>query len=194
MPVEGIIQPPLGVGSGLGNSCSPNFSWWQVGTRTQWNPHPDLDIGIDVTWNHLNTAYKGLGDPGALGVVSGVALSANGVSSGRSGLRQRSGRDQRLLPRPAQLPALSRETSMTTRAGPAPALFIFGTCPVRQEERVERESSPVIASGEAISLHLLMHLRMRDCSQSSSLRLPKARPEELAMTPIASPSSGAARG
>jgi hypothetical protein len=44
-----------------GNSCSPNSSWWQVGTRTQWNPHPDLDIGVDVLWTHLNTAYKGNG-------------------------------------------------------------------------------------------------------------------------------------
>jgi porin-like protein len=42
-----------------GNSCSPDTSWWQVGTRTQWNPHPDLDIGLDVLWTHLNTAYKG---------------------------------------------------------------------------------------------------------------------------------------
>jgi hypothetical protein len=44
---------------GAGNSCSPDSSWWQVGTRTQWNPHPDLDIGLDVLWTHLNTAYKG---------------------------------------------------------------------------------------------------------------------------------------
>ena len=42
-----------------GNSCSPDNSWWQVGTRTQWNPHPDLDIGLDILWTHLNTAYKG---------------------------------------------------------------------------------------------------------------------------------------
>jgi hypothetical protein len=42
-----------------GNSCSPSFSFWQAGTRTQWNPHPDLDIGVDVLWTHLNTAYKG---------------------------------------------------------------------------------------------------------------------------------------
>jgi hypothetical protein len=42
-----------------GNSCSPDSSWWQVGTRTQWNPHPDLDIGLDILWTHLNTAYKG---------------------------------------------------------------------------------------------------------------------------------------
>src|SRR5207247_722023 len=39
--VEGAVAPPLGVGTGVGNSCSPSFSWWQVGTRTQWNPHPD---------------------------------------------------------------------------------------------------------------------------------------------------------
>ena len=43
-----------------GNACDPSYSWWQVGTRTQWNPHPDLDIGVDVLWTHLNTAYKGL--------------------------------------------------------------------------------------------------------------------------------------
>jgi len=52
-----------------GNACSPNFSWWQLGSRTQWNPHPDLDIGVDVLWTHLNTAYKG----------AGVILPANGA-------------------------------------------------------------------------------------------------------------------
>ena len=61
MAVEGAVAPPLGIGNGVGNSCSPSFSWWQVGTRTQWNPHPDLDIGVDVLWTHLNTAYKGTG-------------------------------------------------------------------------------------------------------------------------------------
>jgi len=42
-----------------GNSCDPSYSYWQLGSRTQWNPHPDLDIGVDVLWTHLNTAYKG---------------------------------------------------------------------------------------------------------------------------------------
>ena len=42
-------------------NCNPDFSWWQVGSRTQWNPHPDLDIGVDVLWTHLNTAFKGFG-------------------------------------------------------------------------------------------------------------------------------------
>jgi hypothetical protein len=57
--VEGAIEPPFNINHGEGNSCSPSYSWWQVGTRTQWNPHPDLDIGLEVLWSHLNTAYKG---------------------------------------------------------------------------------------------------------------------------------------
>jgi hypothetical protein len=70
--VEGAVAPPIAIGNGTGNSCSPNFSWWQVGTRTQWNPHPDLDIGVDVLWTHLNTAYKG----------ANATLGANGARPG----------------------------------------------------------------------------------------------------------------
>jgi hypothetical protein len=60
VPVGGSVQPPITVAA-ASNSCSPDFSWWQLGSRTQWNPHPDLDIGVDVLWTHLNTAYKGTG-------------------------------------------------------------------------------------------------------------------------------------
>ena len=64
-----------GVGGGVAmtgvTNCSPSFSWWQVGTRTQWNPHPDLDIGVDVLYNKLNTAFGGL-----------ATLAANGARSG----------------------------------------------------------------------------------------------------------------
>src|SRR5690242_9189911 len=67
--VEGAVAPPIAIGNGAGNSCSPDFSWWQLGTRTQWNPHPDLDIGVDVLWTHLNTAYKG----------ANATLGANGA-------------------------------------------------------------------------------------------------------------------
>jgi hypothetical protein len=42
-----------------GNSCSPDWSFWSVGTRTQFNPVPQLDIGLDVLYTHNNTAYKG---------------------------------------------------------------------------------------------------------------------------------------
>ena len=59
-----------------GNSCNPDYSWWQVGTRTQWNPHPDLDIGVDVLWTHLNTAFKGLANFPVNGARPGI-ISAN---------------------------------------------------------------------------------------------------------------------
>ncbi len=42
-----------------GNSCSPDFSFYQVGSRTQFNPHPLMDIGLDVFYTKLNTAYAG---------------------------------------------------------------------------------------------------------------------------------------
>ena len=40
-------------------SCSPDFSFYQVGSRTQFNPHPLMDIGLDVFYTKVNTAYKG---------------------------------------------------------------------------------------------------------------------------------------
>ncbi len=40
-------------------NCDPDFSWWQVGSRTQWNPVKDLDIGVDVLYTQLNTANAG---------------------------------------------------------------------------------------------------------------------------------------
>jgi hypothetical protein len=42
-----------------GVSCSPNFSQSGLGSRTMWNPVPDLDVGFDVVWWHLNTAFNG---------------------------------------------------------------------------------------------------------------------------------------
>src|SRR5438445_432563 len=75
VPVAGAVQPPLTVSAAGGNSCSPNFSWWQVGSRTQWNPHPDLDIGVDVLWTHLNTAYKGPGVVAASGARPAAAIN-----------------------------------------------------------------------------------------------------------------------
>ena len=43
------------------NSCSPNYSFFEIGSRTQWNPVPQLDIGLEVLYTKSNTAYKGPG-------------------------------------------------------------------------------------------------------------------------------------
>ena len=48
----------------VGNSCSPDYSFWEAYTRTQWNPVPQLDIGLQVMYTHHNTAYKGAGGVG----------------------------------------------------------------------------------------------------------------------------------
>jgi hypothetical protein len=45
----------------VGNSCSPDYSFYEIGTRTQWNPVAQLDIGLEVLYTHHNTAYKGPG-------------------------------------------------------------------------------------------------------------------------------------
>ena len=59
VPAAGAVWPPIGIVAGNGNSCNPDFSFFEVGTRTQWNPVPQLDIGVEVLYTHLNTAYKG---------------------------------------------------------------------------------------------------------------------------------------
>ena len=61
----GSVWPPVNVGSGATNSCSPNFSFWQVGSRTQWNVTKDFFMGVDVTYTHLNTAIRA----GQLGLI-----------------------------------------------------------------------------------------------------------------------------
>ena len=42
-----------------GNGCSPNYDFWEAGTRTQWNPVPQLDVGLEVLYSARNTAFKG---------------------------------------------------------------------------------------------------------------------------------------
>ena len=41
--------------------CTPDFSWYQVGVQTQWNPHPSIAIRLDLGLVHLNTAFAGGG-------------------------------------------------------------------------------------------------------------------------------------
>jgi Porin subfamily len=68
VPVAGAVQPPLGIPVGSDNSCSPNYSFWTVGSRTQYSPVAWLDLGVDVFYTHFNTAYRG----------TNVTLAGNG--------------------------------------------------------------------------------------------------------------------
>ncbi len=69
---------------GLGaivSSCDPNTSFWNVGTRTQWNPNSNLDLGVDFMWNHLNTGNSGIASLSAQGArpatVGGTLAAPN---------------------------------------------------------------------------------------------------------------------
>jgi hypothetical protein len=42
-----------------GSTCNPDFSQTSVSTRTAWNPHPTLEIGVDLIWYHIDTAHSG---------------------------------------------------------------------------------------------------------------------------------------
>jgi hypothetical protein len=44
----------------VGNSCSPDYSFFEIGSRTQWNPVAQLDIGLEVLYTKHYTAYKGV--------------------------------------------------------------------------------------------------------------------------------------
>jgi porin-like protein len=61
--VASTVWPPVDVtaSGGVGNSCTPNFSFFQLGSRTEFTPVRGFGIGLDVFWTHLNTAYKGVG-------------------------------------------------------------------------------------------------------------------------------------
>ena len=65
---------PLGFTGGLTgafigsvSNCSPNWSATQLGSRTMWNPVPDVDVGFDVSWYHQNTAFAGTANLNASG-------------------------------------------------------------------------------------------------------------------------------
>jgi len=66
IPVSGSVWPPITIVPGANsNSCDPNYSFWQVGSRTQWNITKDFYMGVDVTYTHLNTAYQGANNNGS---------------------------------------------------------------------------------------------------------------------------------
>jgi hypothetical protein len=60
LAVGGVVQGPLSTVTLLqGNGCSPDYNFWEVGSRTQWNPVPQLDIGLEVLYSKRNTAFNG---------------------------------------------------------------------------------------------------------------------------------------
>jgi hypothetical protein len=66
VPVAGAVWPPVSMtGGGAGNSCTPDFSFYQIGSRTEFNPVAGFGLGLDVFYTRLNTAYRGIGAVGS---------------------------------------------------------------------------------------------------------------------------------
>ena len=61
-----------------GNSCNPDYSFYQTGSRVLWNPVKNLDIGLDVVYTKLRTAYAG---PANLSANGSRPACVNAVAS-----------------------------------------------------------------------------------------------------------------
>jgi hypothetical protein len=67
--------------------CNPDFNYWAIGTRTIWNPVPNLDIGLEIVYSKIETKFDAattrLSFAGAGGRAAGLyAPSSEEVWSG----------------------------------------------------------------------------------------------------------------
>ena len=93
-------------------NCNPNTSMTQFGTRTMWNPVPDVDVGFDVGIYHVNTAFQGQANLPAYGTQFLPSTYQRGAGTLQHHQRERA---RRGVPLPAQLPVLSRRGTVSRR-------------------------------------------------------------------------------
>ena len=55
--------------------CNPDWNTWNVGTRTIWNPVPNLDVGLEVMYTKLETKH----DPNTVRFQGGGGGRPNGL-------------------------------------------------------------------------------------------------------------------
>jgi hypothetical protein len=58
----------------VGFNCSPDWSFYEIGTRTQFNPVAQLDIGLELLYTKVNTPFKGPANVAANGSRPAVTL------------------------------------------------------------------------------------------------------------------------
>ena len=58
--------------------CDPDFSTWRISSRTMWNPVRNLDVGLEVAYTQVNTAFDGS--------TATVTSSNNGLAAGNYAL------------------------------------------------------------------------------------------------------------
>ncbi|HET7848844.1 MAG TPA: porin, partial [Pseudolabrys sp.] len=73
----------LGAANITAPTCDPDWSLWQVGSRTIWNPVENLDVGLEVMYSHVRTAFSGGVTNAAIGAhPAGATIDDNNVWSG----------------------------------------------------------------------------------------------------------------
>jgi hypothetical protein len=72
--INSLICAPRGFGPG----CT-DFNAWQVGSRTIWNPVTNLDIGLEVMYSKVETAFNGGLTTTAVTPAVGQVLTANTI-------------------------------------------------------------------------------------------------------------------
>ncbi|MFZ5691496.1 MAG: porin [Pseudomonadota bacterium] len=55
-------------------NCNPDWSAYRLSSRTMWNPVANLDIGVEVAYSKVNTAYAG---------SANLTATTNGVAASR---------------------------------------------------------------------------------------------------------------
>jgi hypothetical protein len=59
VPIAGTGVTLQTAGAFTPTNCDPNLKFWNVGTRTLWNPVPGLNLGLDVFYYRVQTAFNG---------------------------------------------------------------------------------------------------------------------------------------
>ncbi|HEX5508073.1 MAG TPA: porin, partial [Pseudolabrys sp.] len=83
LKVEPSTTMCLGAAGIVAPVCDPDWSLWQVGSRTIWNPVENLDVGLEVMYSHVRTAFGGGVTTAAVGAhPAGATIDDNNVWSG----------------------------------------------------------------------------------------------------------------
>ena len=57
--------------------CNPDWTAWSAGSRTQWEPVKGLTFGVDVIYQHLDSA-----NPGVINLATGAVGTAGIAPAG----------------------------------------------------------------------------------------------------------------
>jgi hypothetical protein len=71
----------------VSGNCSPDWSAWRLASRTLWTPVANLDVGLEVGYSQINTAFAGEGTiPAGAGNANGTGFAPGTYSIQNQGV------------------------------------------------------------------------------------------------------------